>query len=350
MECEVTLCRHMECEVTLCLATIELGAVWPHRRVRTLCSSGWLTNQLTGDSTVDTGGEGPVRAATPPPHSGPRSASGAMQKPSGHIRLTLKLCPSATAANGEVLRWHSGVKGLQERSYEACTTQTDYKQSALTLKEVGGAPLSELLGSPLGKLNEGVLIREAQRRVGSGSLPFKIGQHPEAQSTNAKSSLARLADDYSTFFNRTLQKVSLAGLPLGGSPSVDQLDAAEEALRRLQQRLQACGAEERAFVALASAELMDAANELGLAGSRTAETSVLKPAASVPGAADARYRFALLRHSGHESPIWFEYVVGCLLSSRAHADLHKLNPFISDERCKEMLCGRTTIRHVLPPA
>ena len=273
-----------------------------------------------------------------------------MQNPSGHIRLTLKLCPSATAANGEVLRWHSGVKGLQERSYEACTTQTDYKQSALTLKEVGGAPLSELLGSPLGKLNEGVLIREAQRRVGSGSLPFKIRQHPEAQSTNAKSSLARLADDYSTFFNRTLQKVSLAGLPLGGSPSADQLDAAEEALRRLQQRLQECGAEERAFVALASAELIDAANELGLASSRTAETSVLKPATSVPGSADARYRFALLRHSGHESPIWFEYVVGCLLSSRSHADLHKLNPFISDERCKEMPCCRTTIRHVLPPA
>eukprot|EP00966_Prymnesium_polylepis_P135209 3125348-Prymnesium_polylepis.1 len=47
------------------------------------------------------GGEEPARATHQPPHSGAHTAKGAMQKPQGSIRLTLRKCPSATAASGE---------------------------------------------------------------------------------------------------------------------------------------------------------------------------------------------------------------------------------------------------------
>ena len=49
------------------------------------------------------------------------------------------------------------------------------------------------------------------------------------------------------------------------------------------------------------------------------------------------YRFLLLRHSGHESQLWFEYVVGCLLSTNAVSDLQKLNPFLTYAQCDEQL-------------
>ena len=300
-----------------------------------------------GNLLVDAvGGDSPERSAAQPPHSGQKTASGSMQKPASLIRLTLRKCPSASAPKGEVLRWHGGLKGLQERSYEACTTQTDYRKSALTLEAVGDVPLGELLGAPLGKLNDGVLTREPQQRSGSSSLPFgSIVQHPEAQSVNATSSLSRLADDYATFFRRPLQKVSLEGLSVSGVVGASQLIRAEEALLQLRARLHACGAEDRAFVASASAELMQTANELGLAGRPTSpsSSSVLRrlPAGAAiteaKGDSAARFRFALLRHSGHESPLWFEYLVGCLLSSYSQSDLQKLNPFVSGERCDELM-------------
>ena len=44
------------------------------------------------------------------------------------------------------------------------------------------------------------------------------------------------------------------------------------------------------------------------------------------------HRFLLLRPSGHEASIWFEYMVSCLLSSKSTADLAKLNPFVPASR------------------
>lgn len=50
-----------------------------------------------------------------------------------------------------------------------------------------------------------------------------------------------------------------------------------------------------------------------------------------------RIRHRLLRVSGHECYVWFELMVGCLMSQSAAADLHQLNRYVSMERWKQLL-------------
>ncbi|KAL1524752.1 hypothetical protein AB1Y20_019635 [Prymnesium parvum] len=293
--------------------------------------------------TTDSESGGPPRSSVQPPHSGTKKARGSMRKPSMFVRLALKKCPSTKAKRGEVLRWQSGVLGLQQRTHESCSAQTDYLKSVLTLREVDDAPLSELLGAPLAKFNSNVLQRKPEQRPGTPILPINVEHHPEAQSINAKSCLKRLVDDHATYFDRPIQKVHLIGRALNDLTDADSLIAAENALLELKGRLRACGTADRSFISAAHHELLSIANDLELnrtAHSRTYSFFSVNDRNLAAEDADAvadRLRFSLLRHSGHESEVWFEYMVGCLLSSRSQHDLHKLNPFVTDERWSQLL-------------
>jgi hypothetical protein len=55
-----------------------------------------------------------------------------------------------------------------------------------------------------------------------------------------------------------------------------------------------------------------------------------------PGEAVA-FRFLLLRHSGHEAALWMEYLIACLLSSRAGADVERVQPLLPSGPRDELL-------------
>ena len=223
------------------------------------------------------------------------------------------------------------------------------------------------------------------------ALPFDLAEHPEAKSVNARNYLARLGDDLQKFAARNEGMVRLVeqsggsrllraphellGLPLDDAKVL--LAQTRETLGALRAKLLATAEADREHVAAASKTVMDDANRLfwggtnapegyttaaadggndGSKGSLSGPRPTLRtragmrwhamgamvrsrrfirrqqarPVAAATTTTDeaAAFRFELLRHSRHESPVWFEYLVGCMLSTNASADLQKLNPFV----------------------
>jgi hypothetical protein len=182
---------------------------------------------------------------------------------------------------------------------------------------------------PLVPVGPGSYVKFEHRVAGeqlSDALPFRVDDHPDAQSWVAKSMLERFNVDmakYAASVNASqkpslicIDSGSLASLlATGGAGGGEIAAAATPVINQLIEGLNGLRVRDKAFVEVASNGALDCANDV----------------AAVPDdAADACARecFRLRRYQGGEASLYGEMITGALLSTRASEDLCSVNPFL----------------------
>jgi hypothetical protein len=202
------------------------------------------------------------------------------------------------------------------------------------------ADIKAFATSPLIPLNLDLYVasRPNDGKSVPSRLPFDVSRHAAAQPPLAKSSLSRYETDlsgYSAQENES-QISEIKGLNSNDIRQIlegntDMLETAVLLLQQLQENLIKLYTYDLGFLTAAMKHVAEAANYLGLSEASKelyeADDVMLK----------ARLAFGLLRFSGNESTITYEYLVESLLSSRMDADVLALNPFLNSEQISRVV-------------
>eukprot|EP00755_Sulcionema_specki_P014189 Sspe_Gene.56011::Locus_30819_Transcript_1_1_Confidence_1.000_Length_7199::g.56011::m.56011 len=181
---------------------------------------------------------------------------------------------------------------------------------------------------PLGVLHiEGLVLRMGREQSGmaevSGELPFDLREHPAAQSFVAEAMLTRLERDMRDFAEQTntaqvpqLRHMSSSLVQAMKRGEVSQKDVISK-LQRAERDVTLARKVDERYVEEALAAL---------------ECGVKWVPSGVAGDV-----FRLGREAGWEVAITHDMLFAALLSSQGTKDLQKLNPFLTDVQCGELL-------------
>ncbi|KOO20988.1 hypothetical protein Ctob_000046 [Chrysochromulina tobinii] len=292
--------------------------------------------------------------------TGDKMPDGTLPEPAEETTLKLHriVCKADDGETQLTMLWTGALKGAVEpnlgggitrHAHKPCTEQTDYARDSLIIShsvELEGVTndaaaadtLRQLLCTPLlveptagGALepSRAPRVDETQNNPFDGNFDIKL--HPEARSRNSIDYIQRIGEDFARFVGRDSRTSTLAGLNGSLDRVHKRLSTADAELSRIlvavqliQAKLSQLAAEDRQYVARAQTVLLQTANSVDTKATGTSYAP-----------ADA-YRFLLLRHSRHESLLWLQYLVGCLLSRLHFDDLQKLNPFLSEATMREI--------------
>eukprot|EP00966_Prymnesium_polylepis_P286305 6613821-Prymnesium_polylepis.2 len=308
-----------------------------------------------------------------PPPSGGKLSSGCPPDPEAFAKL------SYVRNDASGLRWSSGTKGVADRmGMISCSQPSDYRKSCFKLQplalgslRVTAQNISTLLGQTLedASVDKFVDLESKPLPASLGELPFDVSEHPDATSAMARQALERIRADTHTYaqIQSSTKKATIKGLedPLElpllaeAKAAAMRLAAGQRSLASLQTELTKLKLADERFVSLALDVIIQSSNEVaqqplkvtrstsqkqrmlerrGGAEAAVAAVQQEAPACALESTSDGDVaRFLLLRHSGHETKIWFTYMIGCVLSSSAASDLSRLNPFLLERRWELLL-------------
>jgi len=203
--------------------------------------------------------------------------------------------------------------------------------------------IQNFCGRPLAPLGLEQFVVERPRQDSglppvSSQLPFDVSHHDQASSHVAVLMIDRLKADMQEFASRTnngmvkkcafLLDEALACVfkPSDATPAEAKPEVAEtpevvltRALSTLSSLIDALihiRSIDAAYVKNALTRVVELANHVAIASDADADSTM------------ERYSYLLKRYCKQETHLWTEYLFGTLLSSRAHHDLQKLNPYL----------------------
>eukprot|EP00808_Paulinella_micropora_P015456 g71669.t1 len=213
------------------------------------------------------------------------------------------------------------------------------------------ADLTQLASTPLHTLAQSFCTYQTREQSGQAmvdsQLPFDLARHEVAGTAVAKSMLHRIEHDVAAWA-KTANSVAAPKVLGLLDPAIhaflygDDQAVAEgrRVLDTLEKQLEQTRDADAAMVKASLALMTDAANYVLLTPPAASDEKGKKKT-KTDAAEDQEYteklKFLLKRHSGQEPLIWTQYLFSALLSTSAHADLLRLNPYISADRLDQLL-------------
>ena len=186
--------------------------------------------------------------------------------------------------------------------------------------------LAAFCGRPLSVLGLSDYLITEPMAVTSEQLPFSADDHPNAQSTIAKTTLQRMKD-HTSMYSKILSKRNVERLRCVAELSTSGSDTknARATLAKLQTALLQLRNQSVTYVKAAIPVITNAANHV--------ELEPQSPGA-VPeniGDLSRRHIYNLLLKSRSRTQLWFHYICCSLLSVDEIKEWSKLNPFVTQE-------------------